>query len=209
MNRVAEGAPGRVSPADVCLMEGSFQGGRDGRAEEEGGDVESWRYSCLAKFCHCLGMPTEGFEGEILKLLNRMKEEENDLRGAANDRDKRKLIKDVIKTQKGCSGGVWDNRVLQMVVMEVDKFSVSCHFKNCEDGFYWIFTGVYGPTLKLDREDFLSELGAIRGLWSDPWCVAGDFNMIRFPSKRSIGGRLSSTMRRFLEVIQGPFRLFG
>ena len=36
--------------------------------------MESWRYSCLAKFCHCLGMPTEGFEGEILKLLNRMKE---------------------------------------------------------------------------------------------------------------------------------------
>ena len=55
---------------------GSFliREGRDGRAEEEGGDVESWRYSCLAKFCHCLGMPTEGFEGEILKLLNRMKE---------------------------------------------------------------------------------------------------------------------------------------
>ncbi|RVW41716.1 Transposon TX1 uncharacterized 149 kDa protein [Vitis vinifera] len=47
---------------------------RDGRTEEEGGDVESWRYNCLAKFCHCLGMPTEGFEGEILKVLNRMKE---------------------------------------------------------------------------------------------------------------------------------------
>ena len=103
---------------------------------------------------------------------------------------------------KGCSGGVWDNRVLQMVVMEVDKFSVSCHFKNCEDGFYWIFTGVYGPTLKLDREDFLSELGAIRGLWSDPWCVAGDFNMIKFLSEYSRGGRLSSAMRRFSEVIE-------
>ena len=36
--------------------------------------MESWRYSCLAKFCHCLEMPIEGFEGEILKLLNRMKE---------------------------------------------------------------------------------------------------------------------------------------
>ena len=77
------------------------------------------------------------------------------------------------------------------------KFSVSCRFKNCEDGFCWIFTGVYRPTLKLDREDFLSELGAIRGLWSEPWCVAGDFNMIRFPSERSRRGHLSSAMRGF------------
>lgn len=30
-------------------------------AEEKRGDVESWRYSWLAKFCHCLGMPTRGF----------------------------------------------------------------------------------------------------------------------------------------------------
>ena len=81
--------------------------------------------------------------------------------------------------------------------MEVGKYSVSCRFKNCEDGFCWIFTGVYGPTVKLEREDFLSELGAIRGLWNEPWCVAGDFNMIRFPFERSRVGRLSPTMRRF------------
>ena len=37
-------------------------------------DEELWRYGCLAKFYQCLGMPTEGFESEILKLLNRMRE---------------------------------------------------------------------------------------------------------------------------------------
>ncbi|RVW51403.1 hypothetical protein CK203_097169 [Vitis vinifera] len=62
--------------------------------------------------------------------------------------------------------------------------------------------GVYGPTVKVEREDFLSELGAIRGLWNEPWCVAGDFNMIRFPFERSRGGRLSPTMRRFSEVVE-------
>ena len=30
----------------------------------------------------------------------------------------------------------WDNRVLQM---EGGKYSVSCRFKKCEDGFCWIF----------------------------------------------------------------------
>ena len=29
----------------------------------------------------------------------------------------------------------WDNRVLQMMEMEVGKFSVSCRFKNCKDDF--------------------------------------------------------------------------
>ena len=56
--------------------------------------------------------------------------------------------------------------------------------------------------MKVEKEEFLSELGAIKGLWNEPWCVAGDFNMIRFPSERSRGGRLSPSMRRFTEVIE-------
>ena len=35
---------------------------------------QCWQSSCLARFSRCLGMPTEGFEGEILLLLKRMKE---------------------------------------------------------------------------------------------------------------------------------------
>ena len=53
----------------------------------------------------------------------------------------------------------------------------------------------YGPMLKMDKEVFWSELGAVRGMWSGPWCVVGDFNMIRFPYKHSRGGRLSPTMK--------------
>ena len=147
-----------------------------------------------------------------------------------NDREKRKLIKEVIKSQKadlvclqetkiqemlnglvkslgvgrclewgvlnsrGAARGVlvfWDNRVLKLEEMEVGKFTVSCRFKNCEDGFGWCFSGVYGPTAKYERKELWSELGAIRGLWNEPWCVAGDFNMIRFPYERNRGGRLS------------------
>ena len=95
----------------------------------------------------------------------------------------------------------WDNKVLQMMEMEVDKFSVSCRFKNCKDDFCWIFSGVYGPTVKRAREDFLSKLGAIRGLWNESWCVVGDFNMIIFPSEWCRGGHMSPTMRKFLEVV--------
>ena len=58
---------------------------------------------------------------------------------------------------KGAAGGVVvfrDNKVLELVGMEVGQFSISFHFKNCEDGFLWIFTGVYGPTMKRYRECF-------------------------------------------------------
>ena len=61
--------------------------------------------------------------------------------------------------------------------------------------------GSYGPTLKRNRELFWEELGAIRGLWSDPWCIGGDFNVVRFPSERSREGRITGSMRRFSEVI--------
>ncbi|RVX08890.1 hypothetical protein CK203_011084 [Vitis vinifera] len=40
---------------------------------EEGERDEGWSSSCLVKFSRCLGMPTEGFEEEILYLLRRMK----------------------------------------------------------------------------------------------------------------------------------------
>ena len=73
------------TPLRVCLTEemGNRMGagvsfmleeGRDDRAKKERDDEESWRYSCLARFCQCLGMPSESFESEILKLLNRIRE---------------------------------------------------------------------------------------------------------------------------------------
>ena len=39
---------------------------------------------------------------------------------------------------RGAAGGVvvfLDNRVLELMGMEVRFFSISCRFKNCEDGF--------------------------------------------------------------------------
>ena len=81
-------------------------------------------------------------------------------------------------------------------------FSILCRFKNCVDGVVWVFTGVYGPVCSGDREEFWEELGSVKGLWSDPWCVGGDFNLVRFPEERSRGGGLTASMRRFSEVLE-------
>ena len=86
--------------------------------------------------------------------------------------------------------------------MEIRNFSVSCRFKNVEAGFCWVFTGVYDPVVGRFREDFWEELGTIRGLWQDPWCLGGDFNVIRFFGEMNSISRLSSAMRRFSEITE-------
>ena len=58
---------------------------------------------------------------------------------------------------RGATRGVvvfWDNRVLEFVGMEVGQFSVSCCFKNFDDGFVWIFIGVYRIVLSSQRVDW-------------------------------------------------------
>ncbi|RVW39602.1 hypothetical protein CK203_090616 [Vitis vinifera] len=55
-------------------------------------------------------------------------------------------------------------------------------------------------------------IGAIRGLWGEPWCVGGDFNVILSQGERSRQGRISPTMRRFaqgyerLELVDLPLQ---
>ena len=55
--------------------------------------------------------------------------------------------------------------MLELTGMEIGDFWVFCQFKNVEDGFCWVFTRVYGPSVGRLREDFWEELGTIRGLW--------------------------------------------
>ncbi|RVX01885.1 Transposon TX1 uncharacterized 149 kDa protein [Vitis vinifera] len=68
----------------------------------------------------------------------------------------------------GTVGGVlicWDKRSLELLGVEEGQFSISCRFRNVGDGAIWVFTGVYGPCSRKDRECLWEEFGAIRGLW--------------------------------------------
>ena len=147
-----------------------------------------------------------------------------------NDSDNRKVIKNLIRTNRvdlvclqetkvqemnfdmvhnlgvgrfldwtamnaeGSAGGIlmfWDKRRMSMLDSMVGSFSVSCLIKMV-DGFRWAFTGVYGPVEKYHKETFWEELGSIKGLWEEPWCVGGDFNAILYPGERATGGRIDN-----------------
>ena len=105
---------------------------------------------------------------------------------------------------EGSAGGIlliWDKRRIRLGDSMLGNFSVSCLFRMEEDGFQWVFSGVYGLVDKSLRELFWKELGSIKGLWNDPWCVGGDFNEILSPYERSKGGRISNSMRRFADIL--------
>ena len=68
----------------------------------------------------------------------------------------------VVSDVEGSAGGIlvfWDKRVVELVDMETGIFSVSCCFRNCIDGFQWMFSGVYGPVVDSKREVFLGGIG--------------------------------------------------
>ena len=64
-----------------------------------------------------------------------------------------------------------------------------------------MFTGVYDPFSKVERDELWEEFGAIRGLWEDPWCLGGYFNITLFLRERSSQRRISSAMRKFVEIV--------
>ena len=104
----------------------------------------------------------------------------------------------------GATGGLlicWDKRSLEVVDWKEGQYSLSCRFKNVEDGVVWVFTGVYGPFTKEERECLWEEIGAVRGIWDKPWCLGGNFNSTLFQRERSRQGRITPTMRRFAYII--------
>ena len=77
---------------------------------------------------------------------------------------------------KGTAGGViicWDKRSLEILGVEEGQFSISCRFRNEGDGAIWVFTGVYGPFSREDREGYGRNLGQSedcgrsRGAWEE------------------------------------------
>jgi exonuclease III len=105
---------------------------------------------------------------------------------------------------QGASGGIlliWDRRVVEKVEAWVGCTSVACSFRSVSDDFRWAFAGVYGPNIDSDRLLLWDELSNIMDKWEVPWCIGGDFNVIRFPSERLGNSRFVPAMEEFSRFI--------
>ena len=79
--------------------------------------------------------------------------------------------------------------------------SVSYSLKGLVDGFDWVCSSVYGPHSDEGRRGLWEELVGARQCLTGPWCVVGDFNVIRFPSERLGCSRFSPGMHLFSDWI--------
>lgn len=88
------------------------------------------------------------------------------------------------------SGGIlviWNRKVLSKVDQWVGEFSVSVVLKEVNGKAKWTVTSVYGLTDSRIRHVLWEELDSIQRRWSGPWCLGGDWNVIRFLSEQSSG----------------------
>lgn len=100
----------------------------------------------------------------------------------------------------GTSGGIllrWNNRLYTMKDHFIGAFSVSAVLKDRANGSSWIISSVNGPTDRSLWGNFWCELDSIRSRWLGPWCIGGDWNVTRFPSDKSGGGKISAEMESF------------
>ncbi|BFG29848.1 hypothetical protein CerSpe_161220 [Prunus speciosa] len=104
----------------------------------------------------------------------------------------------------GASGGIlimWNTKAIKVKESLLGIYTASI---NCVDmeGKEWWLTGVYGPNGSRDRVLLWEELAAVYGICGSNWCIGGDFNITRFPSEKSNGGRITRSMRVFNDFIR-------
>ncbi|KAL6288610.1 hypothetical protein ACE6H2_006120 [Prunus campanulata] len=110
----------------------------------------------------------------------------------------------VFSPSTGRSGGIvlmWNTHLVSVTDSLVGEFSVSIKItlNHCLD---WWLSGIYGPCKQRERKRFWEELADLFGYCGEKWCLGGDFNVVRFISEKSNGGRVTKSMKEFNEFIQ-------
>lgn len=104
------------------------------------------------------------------------------------------------KNVNGRSEGIlvaWNKDLINISELHMGSFSNSLKYFSSACSFDWMFSSVYRLVINADRNAMWEELSVIHYDWKLPWCVAGDFNIIRYPFEKWGGCRLSRKMKLF------------
>ena len=80
----------------------------------------------------------------------------------------------------------------------IGLFYVSAMVREVQLDKEWIISSIFGPSGSGSRESFWRELAYIRNKWSGPWCLRGNFNIIRYFEARMGGCNVSVEMKASL-----------
>jgi len=130
---------------------------------------------------------------------------QGDIREIIKDLWSNRWVKYVQLEASGTRGGIilmWDSRLWDGEICETGTYCITCKFVGKTQDLSWHMTGVYAPNSTLEREEVWWELGAVRGLFTGPWVVVGDFNTVRFPSEKKNCSRYNKAMMDFSEFIE-------
>ncbi|WMV44670.1 hypothetical protein MTR67_038055 [Solanum verrucosum] len=150
--------------------------------------------------------------GKVPKELKNLEPKSNfeskisgDISGIVKDLWANRKVKYAQLEARGTRGGIiilWDSSIWEGEVCEVGAYNITCKFTGKAQDLGWHLSGVYAPNSRQEREEVWGELGAVRGLFNGPWVVAGDFNVVRFPSEKKNCNRFNKEMEEFSEFIE-------
>jgi mannosylglycoprotein endo-beta-mannosidase len=89
--------------------------------------------------------------------------------------------------------------------MIVGKYMVSVNVKHRASDIIFSITGVYGPQLESEKEEFLTELQMLRQSLLPKWVVMGDFNLIYRTSQKNnsrINYRMMNQFKNTLDSLE-------
>jgi hypothetical protein len=91
--------------------------------------------------------------------------------------------------------------VVEKIEECVGRFVVTCAFRCMTKNFDWAFAGVYEPNDDVERRGLWDELAGLMTIWELPWCIGGDFNVVRLPCERLGDSRQTQAMVDFSNFI--------
>ncbi|KAF5175981.1 hypothetical protein FRX31_034433 [Thalictrum thalictroides] len=100
------------------------------------------------------------------------------------------------------SGGmlvVWNKQTVDVLDTRMGVFSISISCRLVDENFLSLHTGVYGLNDKGILVAFWAELDATRAWVNYPWCIGGDFNLIRYTHEKMGGTQMTRFMNEFAD----------